>query len=203
MSRRAQTRCWNSAVHQKIHRAYVFGSREFAPVRNICAFREFCRLKIAVDEAQRRSSRRIKQRSEALTFLERSPLVFFQSLHRDGFQSDPSRRILLQNVPHVLLAEDEEVRVAHRTYTGCSPVTCVDVAIYWLSGCIKLSVVSARNRSIDRPIVPLSYIDRVKLVARATAHWPERRQTSIHVFALFACILINRSASTRRQRHKH
>lgn len=93
------------------------------------------------------------QRLRILTFLERGSLVFLQPLHRDRFQPDPGRRIFLENVPHVLLAEDEQVRVAHRSHAGCSSVTCVNVAIYWLSGCVKLSFASGRERSIV-PIVP-------------------------------------------------
>lgn len=92
----------------------------------------------------------IKQRLWILTFLERGSLVFLQPLHRDRFQPDPGRRIFLENVPHILLAEDEQVRVAHRSHAGCSSVTCVNVAIYWLSGCVKLFFASARERSILR-----------------------------------------------------
>lgn len=84
-----------------------------------------------------------------LTFLQGCPLVLLQSLDGDGLQAHPGSRILLKHVPHVLLAEHEEVRVADRAHAGCSPVTCVDVAIYWLSGCIKLSYVTARDRSVD------------------------------------------------------
>lgn len=91
-----------------------------------------------------------------LTFLEGGPLVLLQPLDRDGFEPDPGRGVLLQHVPHVLLAEDEEVRVADRADTGCSPVTCVDVAIYWLSRCVKLSLLSARDGSTDRSSLRLS-----------------------------------------------
>lgn len=90
------------------------------------------------------------KRLRILTFLERGSLVFLQPLHRDRFQPDPGRRIFLQNVPHVLLAEDEQVWVAHRSHAGCSSVTCVNVAIYWLSGCVKLSIASGWG-TIDRP----------------------------------------------------
>jgi len=86
---------------------------------------------------------RERERQARLTFLQRSSLVLLQPLDCDGFKAHPGSRILLEHVPHVLLAEDEEVRVADRAHAGCSPVTCVDVAIYWLSGCIKLSYVTA------------------------------------------------------------
>ncbi|CAL7948626.1 unnamed protein product [Xylocopa violacea] len=92
--------------------------------------------------------------------LQRSPLVLLQPFNRNGLQPDPRRRILLEDVPHVLLAEDEEVRVAHRAHAGCSPVTCVDVAIYWLSRCVKLSLVSARNRSTDRSFLDTAPVAR-------------------------------------------
>lgn len=88
-------------------------------------------------------------RQLGLTFLQRCPLVLLQSLDGDGLQAHPGSRILLEHVPHVLLAEHEEVRVADRAYAGCSSVTCVDVAIYWLSGCIKLSYVTARDRFVS------------------------------------------------------
>lgn len=86
---------------------------------------------------------RRRERQARLTFLQRSSLVLLQPLDCDGFKAHPGSRILLEHVPHVLLAEDEEVRVADRAHAGCSPVTCVDVAIYWLSGCTKLSYVTA------------------------------------------------------------
>lgn len=93
------------------------------------------------------SERGRKQRAclSRLTFLQWSSLVLLQPLDCDGFQAYSGGRIFLEHVPHVLLAEDEEVRVADRAHAGCSPVTCVDVAIYWLSGCIKLSYVTARK----------------------------------------------------------
>ena len=97
-----------------------------------------------------------------LTFLQRSSLVLLQPFDCNGFKAHPGSRIFLEYVPHVLLAEDEEVRVADWAHAGCSPVTCVDVAIYWLSGCIKLSYVTHRDRFVDRSAVlptvdPLSF----------------------------------------------
>lgn len=95
-------------------------------------------------------ARDAETRQVRLTFLQRGSLVLLQPLDSDGFQAYPGSRILLEHVPHILLAEDEEVRVADRAHAGCSPVTCVDVAIYWLSGCIKLSYVTAhRDRSVS------------------------------------------------------
>lgn len=85
-----------------------------------------------------------------LTFLQWSSLVLLQPLDCNGFQAYSGGRIFFEHVPHVLLAENEEVRVADRAHAGCSPVTCVDVAIYWLSGCIKLSYVTARKIDLRR-----------------------------------------------------
>lgn len=106
------------------------------------------------------------------TFLQRSSLVLLQPLDCDGFQAYSGSRVLLEHVPHILLAEHEEVRVADRAHAGCSPVTCVDVAIYWLSGCIKLSYVTAHTRSIGRsyhlpPRQPRSRLAHVVPDARA------------------------------------
>lgn len=103
---------------------------------------------------------RRRERQARLTFLQRSSLVLLQPLDCDGFKAHPGSRILLEHVPHVLLAEDEEVRVADRAHAGCSPVTCVDVAIYWLSGCIKLSYVTAPV--IDLSIVPPFYLQQTR-----------------------------------------
>jgi len=119
---------------------------------------------------RKRKSERKRNRVYRLTFLQRSSLVLLQPLDCDGFQTYPGGRIFLQHVPHVLLAEDEEVRVADRAHAGCSPVTCVDVAIYWLSRCIKLSYVTARK--IERASI---YIRRA---TRNAANSPssERRE---------------------------
>lgn len=104
-----------------------------------------------------------------LTFLQRSSLVLLQPLDCDGFQAYSGGRVLLEHVPHVLLAEHEQVRVADRAHAGCSPVTCVDVAIYWLSGCIKLSYVTARDRLVDRTTYgSLAHVSRVDADARGS-----------------------------------
>lgn len=118
---------------------------------------------------------RRRERQARLTFLQRSSLVLLQPLDCDGFKAHPGSRILLEHVPHVLLAEDEEVRVADRAHAGCSPVTCVDVAIYWLSGCIKLSYVTApwsicrsfRRFTYSRPALISSIRTHVVPVARS------------------------------------
>lgn len=68
----------------------------------------------------------------SLTLLERRSLVLLEPLDGDCLEAHPRRRILLQYVPHVLLAQHEEIGVADRPDARCSPVTCVDLAIYRL-----------------------------------------------------------------------
>lgn len=47
------------------------------------------------------------------TFLERRLFVLFQSLHRNGFESNPCGGIFFQHIPHVLLAQDKQITVAN------------------------------------------------------------------------------------------
>lgn len=135
---------------------------------------------------------RRRGRQARLTFLQRSSLVFLQPLDCDGFKAHPGSRILLEHVPHVLLAEDEEVRVADRAHAGCSPVTCVDVAFYWLSGCIKLSYVTApwsiyrsfRRFTYSTPAhIPLNSRMHVVPIARSIPSTRER-EPSLQSFIL-------------------
>lgn len=67
-----------------------------------------------------------------LTFFQRRLLVLLQPLDRDGLEPHPGGGVVLEDVPHVLLAEDEEVAVAHRAHAGCAAVTCKTLAILQL-----------------------------------------------------------------------
>ena len=57
------------------------------------------------------------------TFFERRFLVLLKSLRGDGLEPDPGRGVILQDLPHVLLAKDKQVWVAHRPDRGSSPVS--------------------------------------------------------------------------------
>ena len=56
------------------------------------------------------------------TFFQRCLLVLLETFHCNRLQADPGSWVLLQNVPHVLLAEHKQVTVADRTYAGRPPV---------------------------------------------------------------------------------
>ena len=43
------------------------------------------------------------------TFFERRFLVLLKSLRGDGLEPDPGRGVILQDLPHVLLAKDKQV----------------------------------------------------------------------------------------------
>lgn len=57
-----------------------------------------------------------------LTLPEGLPLVLVQPLDSDGLKSDPGGRVILKHLPHVLLAEAEQVRVAQRADGSGTPV---------------------------------------------------------------------------------
>lgn len=57
-----------------------------------------------------------------ITFLYGLLLVLRQPLDSYGFQLDPGSRVLLEDVPQVLLGQTEEVGVAHGPDTGCPSV---------------------------------------------------------------------------------
>lgn len=62
-----------------------------------------------------------------LTFLKWRLFVFLESLYCYCFKSNSSGRILFQHIPHILLAENKQITVAHRTNTCCSSITfCVN-----------------------------------------------------------------------------
>lgn len=58
------------------------------------------------------------------TFLQRSFLILLQTLDSDWLQSDSGRWILLQNIPHVILTQHEQVTVSNRPDAGCAAVPC-------------------------------------------------------------------------------
>lgn len=57
------------------------------------------------------------------TFLKRGLFVLFQSLYRNRFKSNTSSWILLQHVPHVLLAQHKQITVADRADAGSTTIT--------------------------------------------------------------------------------
>ena len=59
-----------------------------------------------------------------LTFLQGNLLVSLYLLGSHGLQPDPGGRVVLEHVPHVLLAEDKQVAVANRADTGRPSVAC-------------------------------------------------------------------------------
>lgn len=58
------------------------------------------------------------------TFFQGRFFIFLKSLDSDGFEPNSGRRILLQNVPHILLAEHEQVRIPDGTHRRCPTVAC-------------------------------------------------------------------------------
>lgn len=67
-------------------------------------------------------SRGMDSNGRSLTFPEGLPLVLVQPLDSDGLKSDPGGRVILKHLPHVLLAEAEQVRVAQRADGSGTPV---------------------------------------------------------------------------------
>lgn len=74
----------------------------------------------------------VRSERSSLTLFERCSLILLEPLDCDCLEAHPRRWILFQYVPHILLAEHEEIGVADRSDAGCSPVTCIDLAIYRL-----------------------------------------------------------------------
>lgn len=63
-----------------------------------------------------------RRRREEPTFAQGVALVFLEPLDGDGLEADPGRRVVFEHVPHVLLVEAEEVRIAHRAHRRRAPV---------------------------------------------------------------------------------
>lgn len=58
------------------------------------------------------------------TFLQGRLLVLLQTLHCDCLKPDTGCRILLQHVPHILLAEHEQVAITDRSHAGRPSIAC-------------------------------------------------------------------------------